>query len=99
VLVELLRLEPDLAQVAQRLFDGSLLEVAALGSREARELGVRVHPNLLEPELNRRVAVLVDGALGDHDAGADGDSSDTEGGPVVVKDLGHPDLTAQKAHL
>jgi hypothetical protein len=43
--------------------------------------------------------VLVDGTLGDHDAGADGDSGDTQGRPVVVKDLGHSNLAAQKAHL
>ena len=43
--------------------------------------------------------MLLDRTLADDDAGADGDGGDAQGGPVVVKDLGHPDFTAQKAHL
>ncbi len=99
VLLELLRLEAHLAQVAQGLLDGGLLEVAALGSGHARQLGARVHRDLLEAELDRRVAVLLDRTFADDDAGADGDDGDAQGGPVLVKCLGHSDFTAQKAHL
>src|SRR5439155_19586000 len=78
-------LEPDLLEVAMGL-DPRLLEMTGDGPGQLLLL------DLAEAELDRAVAVLLDGSQANHGAGAGLENGDRQELTLLGEHLGHPDL-------